>query len=105
MNKSTQTALNALALAGMLVFASQSADAASTSVDTANTPATVKAQHAPTVKDSTPDVADTHDADARDVDTHDVDTHEADSADNIADIGNQEIETPDVGEFETPDSN
>lgn len=106
MNKRLKTSivLNALVFAGMLLFASQAADAASNqppSADspTAKAPSSTNGQNPPAVTDdTTPDT---------------MDRHEMDNTDVIGDIGNQDIqdiETVDVGEIElpeleTPDSN
>lgn len=106
MNNSPKTSivLNALAFAGLLVFASQAADAASTqspSVDSskAKAPTSANALHKPSVADDTA--------------PNTTNTREVDDADVIGDVGNQDIEdidNVDVGEIElpeleTPDSN
>jgi hypothetical protein len=104
MKKIAQTSivLNALALAGMLVFASQAADAASTGTQTSTT-----VHHTQSVtNDSSPDVSNmsSKDVDTHDVDTNEVDTNEVDNSGDIGDIGNQDIDTPDVPDTaEIPD--
>ena len=80
-------ALNALALAGMLVFASQTANAASSpSVDQTATSTPTMVQNAQSVADdSTPDVAD---------------TNEIENDTDVADISAQDIDIPDASEVE-----
>jgi len=87
-------ALNALALAGMLVFASQTANAASSpSVDqtATSTPTTVQSAQS-IADDATPDVGDTNEiADVSD-------TNEIEN--NVADISAEDINLPDASEVE-----
>jgi len=78
-------ALNALALAGMLVFASQTANAASISDSSPDpTPAAVQSTQS-VADDATPDVAD---------------TNEIENDTDIADISAQDIDIPDASEVE-----
>jgi hypothetical protein len=85
-------ALNALALAGMLVFASQAANAASISDSSPDpTPAAVHSAQS-VADDATPDVADTNEiADVSD-------TNEIEN--NVADISAEDINLPDASEVE-----
>jgi hypothetical protein len=79
-------ALNALALAGMLVFAAQTADAASTPSIKDNSPDVTTSQNAPSVTNTTPDVAE---------------VNEVEDAGDVADIHVQDVETPDVAEIDS----
>jgi len=79
-------ALNALALAGMLVFASQAANAASISQDSSPDPTPAAVQSTQSVADdATPDVAD---------------TNEIENDTDVAEINAQDIDIPDASEVE-----
>jgi hypothetical protein len=81
MKKEINLALNALALAGMLVFAAQTADAANTPSSSPDVP--TAAQNTP---DTSPDVAEVDDIG---------------DASEVAEVDAQDIETPDVGEIDS----
>lgn len=94
--KQTSIVLNAMAFAAMLLFASQAADAASTQSPSVDAPTTANAQTPANTQD-TPAAADDTSPDT-------AGTHQVDEADVIGDIGNQDVEIPDVTEVEVPDS-
>ena len=90
--KQINLALNALALAGMLVFASQAADAATVSNDSSPDPTPAAMQTQSVADDATPDVADTNEVE---------DVAETNGIENdVADISAEDINIPDASEVE-----